>query len=118
MTTGLPLFDLVEEVDERIAALVHGRTIQERFEIFHKAHPEVYALFKRFANELVDAGHRRGSARAIIHRVRWHTSVNPEHDFEGFKINDHFSSRYARKLIAERPEFWGPFFELRTLRTA
>lgn len=41
--------------------------------------------------------------------------VNPEHD-EGRKINDHFSSRYARKLVADDPSF-KDFFERRALRS-
>lgn len=91
-------------------------TIQQRFEAFDAAHPEVWHLFKRFADELRRAGRRHGSADQIIQRIRWETSVNPEHD-GGFKIDDRFSSRYARKLMDEYEWFRG-FFHTRKLRSA
>ncbi len=36
---------------------------------------------------------------------------------EDFKINDHYLSRYARKLMEEHPELDG-LFELRELKAA
>lgn len=48
--------------------------------------------------------------------MRWHFEV--EKDMYGeFKLNDHYTSRYVRKLIAEFPQFDG-MFELRVLRAA
>jgi hypothetical protein len=91
-------------------------TIDARFAAFDAAHPEVWDLFRRFAGELLASGRERYSADAILHRVRWHYAVNAERD-EGFKINDHFSSRYARKL-RESDERFADFFEFRRLRTA
>lgn len=88
-------------------------SIQERFEGFHENHPEIYELFQRFARELRDAGRSHYSADAILHRIRWEYDVNPRHD-EQFKINDHFSSRYARLLIEDDASFEG-FFSLRNL---
>ena len=89
-------------------------TVQQRFEIFDEQHPEVWVLFVQFSQQVRAAGRDKYSARAIIHRIRWHYAVNPERD-EGFKINDVFSSRYARKLLEDDPTFVG-FFELRELR--
>lgn len=100
----LPLFDSRKR---RLA-------IQQRFEAFHAAHPEVFQLFARFASELRRAGRTHYSADAILHRVRWECAVNPERD-SGYKINDHFSSRYARKLANTDPRF-ATFFEFRKLR--
>lgn len=93
-----------------------GDTIASRFERFHAAHPEVYAMFVKFARQAKAAGRERFSADAILHRVRWETLVNPQKD-ESYRVNDHFSSRYARKLIQEDASFAG-FFELRKLHAA
>lgn len=91
-------------------------TIQERFDKFHRDNPEVYELFKRFSWELVRSGRLRYSADAIIHRIRWHYAVNVDYQKNGdFKMNNNFSSRYARKLIAESPSF-DEFFETRELK--
>lgn len=92
-----------------------GGTIQQRFEAHDRAHPEVYRLFRRFALELLATGRRHYSADAILQRVRWECAISTTAG--DFKVNDHFSSRYARKLIAEDRRFDG-FFELRELRAA
>ena len=89
-------------------------TVQERFEIFDENHPEVWRLFVKFAQQVRAAGRGKYSARASIHRIRGHYAVNPERD-EGFKINDVFSARYARKLIDHDATF-AELFELRELR--
>lgn len=93
-----------------------ARSIAERFEAFHAAHPEVYRLFAQLAGQLLAAGHGRGSAEQIVQRIRWEFAVNePRH--AGFKINDHFRALYARKLAAEDPRF-ADFFEFRRRRRA
>jgi hypothetical protein len=91
------------------------RRIQEDFERFHAACPEVFALYCRFAEELLAAGHTRGSSDWILGRIRWFYKVDSPRP-GGFKINDHFTSRYARLLIRTDPRFKG-FFELRELRS-
>lgn len=90
------------------------RTIQERFERFHAGHPDVYSLFKRFAFELLRTGHRRYGAKSIMERIRWHVATSSGAS-EDFKLNNIYTSRYARMLIEEHPEFEG-FFELRALQ--
>lgn len=91
-------------------------TIQERFDKFDAEHPDVYELFKHYAWQLKQAGRTHFSSDAILHRIRWHHAINPDHD-ESFKLNDHFSSRYARKLISDEPEAFGGFFETRVLKS-
>ena len=90
------------------------RSTRARFEDYDQRHPEVWDLFVRFATEAHDAGRARYSARAIVHRIRWECSVQL-HDGDAFRINDHFASHYARKLIDSDPVRFGSFFELRTI---
>ncbi len=91
--------------------------IQDAFEAFHAENPHIFTLFCRYAEQARDAGHRRYSADALLHRLRWHLSVEivATQGDGGFKLNDHFTSRYARKLMQEDARFAG-FFELRTLK--
>ena len=91
-------------------------TIQDRFQEFDAKHPEVFDLFVAFSRELLTAGHESYSADAILHRIRWHFDVNEKRD-SGFKINNNFSSRYARKLAAINPIEFGSFFRFRNLRS-
>lgn len=86
--------------------------IQRAFEVFDADHPEVWTLFRRLAAEVRGRGWTRYSADALLHRIRWHYHV--EQGDAAFKINDHFSSRYARKLVEADPSY-ADFFELRRL---
>jgi hypothetical protein len=97
-------------------AVVTKPTIQERFERYHNDHPEVYSLFKRFASELKQAGRDRFGSDAIIQRIRWHYAIRPDSIERKFKINDHFSSRYAR-LLMDEDESFNNFFEIRSLKS-
>lgn len=90
-----------------------GRTIQERFEEFHDQYPEVYRMFCDYAAKARAAGFTRFSSDMICHRIRWYRHV--ERGDRDFKINDHFTSRYARKLMEEDQTFAG-FFETRVLK--
>lgn len=91
------------------------RTIDDAFRQFDREHPEVFRLFRDYAEQIRGRGFSRYSSDAILHRIRWWHHV--EQADREFKINDHFSSRYARLLIEVDPTFAG-FFELRRLRSA
>lgn len=91
-----------------------GRKIQEAFEAFDRAHPEVYEYLVRLAFEAYDRGFRHYGIGALWERMRWHFQIEKGMD-EEFKLNNNFRSRYARKIIAEHPVL-EDFFELRCLR--
>lgn len=84
--------------------------LRKAFARFHQEHPEIYALFDKFAKQAIARGHRRFSADAILHRIRWEASV--ERIGAPYKINDHFSAYYARLWIENNPGR-KHFFELR-----
>ena len=89
-----------------------GLTIQEKFDAFDSRNPEVYEAFCVFANKLIEAGYPSYSSAAVMHRVRWHLNVEGGY---GYQINNNYTSRYARKWLAEHPEHLG-FFITRVLR--
>jgi hypothetical protein len=91
-----------------------GRSIQQAFEEFHAAHPEVYEYLVRLAFEAYQRGYRHYGIGALWERMRWHFQIEQNMD-EEFKLNNNYRSRYARKIIAQHPEL-EDFFELRTLR--
>ena len=97
------------------ATLFQTDRIQQRFEAFHSKNPRLYRLFKQFARDIKRAGYEHYSADAILHRVRWHVDIETRGG-DGYSINNNYSSRYARKLMDECPEFAG-FFRLRELRS-
>ncbi len=93
-----------------------GRSIQERFEEFHRANPAVYALLVRFAREAHAAGARGVGIGALWERLRWHVAVEVRSG-DGYRLNNDYRSRYARLIAGEHPELAG-LFETRKLRAA
>jgi hypothetical protein len=90
-------------------------TIDERFEQFHASNPEVYRQLVELAFQLKNAGRRRISIETLIGKLRWDRALETD-DPSGFKINDNYSSRFVRMLIADHPEF-GTMFETRRLKS-
>lgn len=91
-------------------------SIQKQFRSFHKANPHVYRLFRKYARQARRAGHKRYSADALLHVIRWHLFVVTKADPAGaYKINNNYSSRYARMMVKKNPSFKG-FFEMRVLK--
>lgn len=90
-------------------------TIAERFERFHARNPVVYRLFRDYAWVVKRAGRSRYSADAIVQRIRWFMAFEGD-GREEFKINDHYTAMYARKLMTEEPDAFGGFFVLRQTR--
>jgi hypothetical protein len=89
-------------------------SIDERFDAFHAAHPWVYEALEELTAEWVAGGGGRISVKALFERLRW----PPSGDVGGepYRLNNVFTSRYARLLCREHPE-WASAFELRRLRS-
>ena len=75
----------------------------------------VYAEALARARKLLAAGWTHYSADAIVHAIRFDRSVNVGPQADGYRINDHHTSRLARRLMAEHVELEG-FFTTKPLR--
>ena len=85
--------------------------MQEQFDEFDKAHPQVYRLFKRFTLELIGRGFKHHSAHIVMSRVRWESPMGADGKAD-FKVNNNHAAFYSRKFMAEHPEYAG-FFRTR-----
>lgn len=92
----------------------HRAPLEERFAAWIRDNPAVWRLFERFTFEAIRAGHKHYSADAIVHRIRWHTSVETRGD--EFKINNDFVAGLSRMWRQRHPEHVG-FFETRERRS-
>ena len=81
--------------------------------LFHRQHPEVYAAFKQYTFELINAGRNHGAAKMVIERMRWESHVNAQHGHD-FKVNNNYAPLYARLFMHHHPQFDG-FFRVRAL---
>ncbi len=101
-----------------------GQTIQDAFRMFDKDNPAVYSHFKRLALTAIALGKKKISSKMIINVIRWEVFIETTEktlftDAEGdkaFKINDAYTSRYARKFIQDFPDHKDKF-ELREIRS-
>jgi hypothetical protein len=99
---------------QRSLEFIDDRTIDDRFEEFLQQCPDVYPMFRDLAVKLRDKGHRHYDAKGIVEVIRFHRATSGK-DRDGWKINNNFTSRLSRKLIADDPSFAG-FFEFRKLK--
>lgn len=92
------------------------RRIDDRFNEFHDRNPHVYEELVRLARRARDRGHRRIGIELLFAVIRWERMMHTT-DPTGFKLNDHYTSRYARLIMEREPDLDG-MFRLRKLRAA
>lgn len=89
-------------------------SIQSRFEAFHAANPAVYAELVAMCRKARAAGYRTVGIKMLWEVLRWNRLFTTKSDDE-FKLNNYFTSRYAR-LITQREPDLADIFELRELQ--
>lgn len=73
---------------------------------FHQENPHVYALFKRFCFQAINAGRTRLSACMIYERIRWETQIDTTTYAEGsYKLSNNHRTYYARLFAREFPDY-------------
>lgn len=99
----------------------HGKSIQASFNEFHRLNPEIYEEYKILALKAIKAGHKRISSNMIINVIRWEFFISTKptlFDKPGkhskYKINNDYSSRYARLFAHDFPQH-ADKLEMRTL---
>jgi hypothetical protein len=105
----------VSVVDDNLQPQLFHRTIEERWREFDQQNPVVYEMLESFAREVHRRGVRKIGIRLLWERMRWEILMTTK-DPTGYKLNDHYTALYARKLVKEHPE-WATLFELRRRRT-
>lgn len=90
-------------------------SIQEKFEEFHKLNPMVYKRFKAQVKTAIILGKTKISAKTILGYIRWEMDLSIQGDFY-FKIDDAFTSRYARLFAKDHPDL-EHLFNYRNLRS-
>lgn len=98
------------------APLVTQRSIDQRFRDFHHDNPGVYNELVSMARQVKARGYHRIGIELIWSAFRWNRMMRTTPDEYGFKLNDHFRSRYARMIMRNEPDL-ADFFQIRTLRT-
>ena len=92
-------------------------SIQERFEDFDRLNPWVYTRLVDLTYQWVARRpDRRVGIDLFFAVLRWEYAMATNDPNGDFKLNDHYRSRYARKIMGEHPGL-GDVFETRKLKT-
>ena len=89
--------------------------IQIRFERFHRENPQIYRALVRLARYHLGHGVSRVSIDYLYHVLRWRI-FKETRGREWHKLNDHFTSRYARLIEQQERDLRGRI-TLRKLRS-
>lgn len=89
-----------------------GLSLEEQFALFHQANPHVYQALRQLAIQLAQRGHRRIGIKMLFEVLRWQYALRTDDPNSEFKLNNNYTSFYAR-LLDQEPELNGRF-ELRT----
>tara|TARA_R110002126_G_scaffold118575_1_gene258779 strand:- start:739 stop:1029 length:291 start_codon:yes stop_codon:yes gene_type:complete len=82
---------------------------------FHEKNPKVYQLFCKFTEQIIAAGFKSYSAKAVIERIRWHTDI-VHNDGDEFKITNNHTAYYARHYMEMNPMYVG-FFKTKEVKS-
>ena len=85
--------------------------IRDEFWAFHHDNPQIFELFRAYCTDLRRAGREAYGAKAVIERIRWHLNVEVR-SADDLKLNNNYTSCYARLLVEIDPSF-ASFFRLR-----
>lgn len=91
------------------------QSIDTRFAAFHEANPHVYDELVALARAAHARGYRHIGIELLFAKLRWDHMMRTRADRFGFKLNDHFTSRYARLIMEHEPDLAG-LFRTRALR--
>lgn len=91
------------------------RTIQQRFEEFHRDNPHVYAKLVEYARKAQGRAYKRIGIGFLCEIIRW--QGGPTIHKDGFKLSNDFRSRYSRLIEENEPDLKG-FFTKRQLEAA
>ena len=95
---------------------MRGAPLDERFRAFHEANPQVYEALCILARQLKARGRRRYSIKGLFEELRHRYRLQTDRMGSDYKIDNSFSSRYARAMMEQEPDLDG-FFETRQLRS-
>jgi len=85
---------------------------EAEFWAFHTQNPHVYETLEHHALQLRRSGITRWGIKALWEVCRYELVLRTSSSARSFRLNNNYTSHYARLLMAQNPELLG-FFETR-----
>lgn len=89
-----------------------AKTIEQRYVEFKTRNPHVLNQLETLARTAFNLGRRRIGMKHLFEVLRWNHYFNTRG--EKFKLNNNYTSLFARDIINKHPE-WAGLFETRKL---
>ena len=87
-------------------------SIHDRFIKFHEENPHVYKKLLNLAHIAKAAGRNKISMKLLFEKLRWDYIIDTKRPEGEFRLNNNFTSYYARMIMRRNPDLAG-MFELR-----
>jgi hypothetical protein len=84
----------------------------KNFQKYHAENQHIYQEFKRLAKMLISRNCKRIGAKQIFEYIRFQTMISGN---DGWKLNNSYSSDYARLFEEEHP-YWVGYFQKRVCK--
>ena len=97
--------------------MTRGQILDYEFDEFIQANPHIYKKFRMLAVKLKAKGIDRWGAKSLWEVLRWDLAMETNAPIDGPALNNNHVSRMARKLMADEPEDFAGFFQLRRLKS-
>jgi hypothetical protein len=91
-------------------------SIQQRFEQYHAANPQILGILVTIARDQIALGKTRIAIGELFERLRNWETTNVDRGDEPYRLNNDFRSRYVRMMIDMHPHL-RPYFEIRSLKS-
>jgi len=91
-------------------------TIQERFQQFHTDNPWIFKKLLSMTTDLMRKGKSKCGIKMLWEVLRWEVEIGTITVGKDFKLNNNYTSRYAR-MISDHHPMYAKIFSLRDLRS-
>jgi hypothetical protein len=98
------IFETFDDPEALETALRRPLTDLEKFCFFHARNPHIFAELERMARELAARGRKRIGVKLLVERLRYDHYMTSDDPNSQFKLNNSYTSFYARLLIDTHPE--------------
>ena len=85
----------------------------KNFQKYHEENKHIYEEFKKLAKMLISRNYKRIGAKQIFEYIRFQTMIIGN---DGWKLNNSYTSDYAR-LFGEEYPHWSGYFQKRVCKS-
>ena len=84
-------------------------SLEDRFRLFHAANPHVYTALVTLTRRLVERGRTRVGMKMLFEVLRYEYAMTTDDPTSDYKLNNSYTSRYARLIMDTEPDLAGVY---------